>query len=512
MKNLKPLILGMFTGIMVALACPLVFDFPWFFPFALIPWFLVVEKKNMKNMLISSIGLSFAFNVVLYFWIPLALTTMWKFPLLISWSLFLPLTLFTEFNYFVSAWIYNKFIIKYNNYVKILGFSAVFTGVESLFRTVLPDDLGFFAYNFSVFRQALDLSSTSVFTFWIWVINLSVFFIIKSKDKKLVSIPLLISSLIYGYAFMRNNYIDSQEKIFIKSLIIQPNIHHAKRDSSRLGEVPVVENLLNTQFEQTLKSMSQEVDLVLWPETTYPFFFGNPSNIYQQSKEEEMINFLSEYPNVGFFFGSFSNKNENMNINNNVFGIYGKDREVFRFKKSVLFPFGEYVPGVKYFPFLNNFFPSTMNAIERTTEPEVLKFRDINLGSLICYEVNFIESSLNMARKDIQLSVNVTNESWFYKLGEPQLTLFITAVRAAESRMSVVRSGNTGISAVIDYKGNILTQTSYGTVDTILYDVPVLKNPVDSIFKQYGDWFSKLCLFISFIFIIMGLYKGKKKE
>ncbi len=65
--------------------------------------------------------------------------------------------------------------------------------------------------------------------------------------------------------------------------------------------------------------------------------------------------------------------------------------------------------------------------------------------------------------------------------------------RAVETRLPVVRSANSGVSAIISPNGEIEKQIPYGMSGRLVAEIPIRK-PSASFYTRYGDWFAQLCL------------------
>jgi len=114
------------------------------------------------------------------------------------------------------------------------------------------------------------------------------------------------------------------------------------------------------------------------------------------------------------------------------------------------------------------------------------------LGILICYEGIFPEASRTYKKKGADLLVNITNDAWFGETSAPYQHLSMTVFRAVENRLYMVRSANTGISAIIDPTGRIVAQTK-------LFERTALRNPVKflngkTFYSVYGDVFVLICM------------------
>ena len=100
--------------------------------------------------------------------------------------------------------------------------------------------------------------------------------------------------------------------------------------------------------------------------------------------------------------------------------------------------------------------------------------------------------------------VNLTNDAWFGDTHEPIIHLALTTFRAIEHRRYVVRSTNTGISAIIDPLGRIVGQTPTFEEAKLLAEVKALRSG-PTLYGRWGDWIGWLCL------IGMGLYTWRQR-
>ena len=102
----------------------------------------------------------------------------------------------------------------------------------------------------------------------------------------------------------------------------------------------------------------------------------------------------------------------------------------------------------------------------------------------------------DLARRFVQngarLLINVTNDAWFGETSAPYQHLAMEAMRAVENRVPLVRSANTGISAIVDIDGRIQAQTAL--LETTFIADQLAWPHVISFYTQYGDWFVTLCV------------------
>jgi len=116
-----------------------------------------------------------------------------------------------------------------------------------------------------------------------------------------------------------------------------------------------------------------------------------------------------------------------------------------------------------------------------------------DVGPLICYEILFPGAVIGERRP--QWLVNVTDDSWFGPWAGPQQHLLAARVRAIEEGLPVVRSANTGISAVIDPLGRVLFSLGLDRMGKIDSALPrALAMPL---YARYGDIALALLLLLS---------------
>ena len=80
----------------------------------------------------------------------------------------------------------------------------------------------------------------------------------------------------------------------------------------------------------------------------------------------------------------------------------------------------------------------------------------------ICYESIFGESISRSFQNRSQCLFIITNDGWWKDSPGYKQHLSYSRLRAIENRKNIVRSANTGVSAVINYKGEILESVEYG--------------------------------------------------
>jgi apolipoprotein N-acyltransferase len=121
----------------------------------------------------------------------------------------------------------------------------------------------------------------------------------------------------------------------------------------------------------------------------------------------------------------------------------------------------------------------------------------------------FPELARDWTHKGANLLVNITNDAWYGRSSAPWQHLSMSVFRAVENRRSLVRSANTGVSAVIDPLGRITGDSPLFQPFYLVADVPLLQ--VKTIFVILGHYFGLICLIVCLPILLL-LRQGKRRE
>jgi apolipoprotein N-acyltransferase len=362
------------------------------------------------------------------------------------------------------------------------------------------ENLAYSQYLFGNIIQIADITGIYGITFTIVLINAVLYNVLKAQLCK-TKYPLVeiatacaVLAVIYGYGFFRTS--DIQESLRKASpmevALVQGNIdQNIKWDARYQSET------LDIYQSLSLRSIPAPGGLIVWPETAAPFYFERPGPL------REAVVHLARITDRPLLFGSpsFEVENGRASFMNSAYLLRPHGVAAGRYDKVHLVPYGEYVPLRKLFPFIGKIVAGVGDFRQgKGFEPLVSDGR--RLGVLICYEGIFPEAARAYKRERSDLLVNITNDAWFGKTSAPYQHLSMTVFRAVENRLYLVRAANTGISAIIDPTGKILSQTG-------LFERTVLKGEVKYVdektfYAAYGDIFVYLCgiMLIPYYFIL----------
>lgn len=211
------------------------------------------------------------------------------------------------------------------------------------------------------------------------------------------------------------------------------------------------ENKINTLLKY--KKMTEahwDSNVIIWPETAIPAYLDQVKDAFLAPLGND-----AKLHNTDLII-SVPVQEQSPIKNFNAVITLGKEQGMYR--KTHLLPFGEYLPLQPLSGFvlnminirLGNFTPGAVN------QP-LLKAGGYPFITLICYEDAFGDLSIR-GLPDAAYLVNVTNDGWFGDSVEPHQHLQMARMRAMETGRFLLRSTNTGMTAIVSPKGEIISQ------------------------------------------------------
>lgn len=257
----------------------------------------------------------------------------------------------------------------------------------------------------------------------------------------------------------------------------------------------------------SLTSVPDKPDLVIWPESAAPFYFG-----YEKEPSDMVMEGIRQ-ANTDFIFGSpsFVRKNNKIEYFVSAYLVSPREKTISRYDKAHLVPYGEYVPLKKWLPFLGKIV-AHVGDFKAGAKGKTLPWKTDDLGIQICYEIIFPYLSRAMVKNNATLLINITNDAWFGKTSGPFQHFSMTVFRAVENRRGLARSANTGISGFIDPAGRILASTPLLKDAVLTRSLPLLN--IKTVYTCFGDIFAWTCLAVTLFAIIyfQGKHASRKRS
>jgi len=323
----------------------------------------------------------------------------------------------------------------------------------------------------------------------------------------LLSFMLIVLTLAYGYFRIAQVDAEIAKSPKLKVGMVQANFDFLAKTENQ--EKTVTDK--HKEMSQDLKN----VDLIIWPETSIQAWFSNDSDYLIVRDELGVPQMEGKY----FIVGGMSYTpldpdaevitDDNIIKYNTAFLTDSNGIILGRYHKIKLLLFGEYLPFTKYIPAIKNISPATGDFTPGDElDLFVIEDKGARIAPIICYEDILPSFSRQFVAKGANLIVNITNDAWFGKTIAPYQHLLISIPRAVETRRFLLRSTNTGISAIIDPIGRVVSKTGNFEQMNLEGEVSLMNGGV-TLYTKIGDVFPIACSFLWIGFAVVVRLRGK---
>ena len=368
---------------------------------------------------------------------------------------------------------------------------------------------------------------------WVLCINVWIFCLlkrygfnsIKLLTKKLIA-PLIAIALPIAFSLYLYQKVEVKNKK-IEVITIQPNIDPYNSKYKLTNK-----DLLNQFFTQLKPHLKKSTDYVLAPETYFSEGYGEELISFQKSKiHNEIQKRLADFPNTQIisgiqFYDTYEDKyaptltsnyiRKNLWIeyyNSALSEQYQKDIEVYH--KSKLVVGVENMPFKKILkPLLGEFLIDmggtvASRMIQKKRSVFSHSFNQEKAAPVICWESIFGEFVTGYVNEWATFLAVISNDAWWGETPGHKQLISYTRLRAIENRRDIVRSANTGISAIIDARGEIIKKTRYDTKTLLTGNISSRSKL--TFYTRYGDIIARWSILIAIIYFLLAA-SGRLKD
>ncbi len=468
---------------------------------ALVPLLWALRTAGKGRAILYGLVTGLVHYLTLLYWIVIVLGRYGGLPWYFSYPGLLLLAFTLSLYFVVFAVAARYMLVKSSPLVVLWALPCIWVGldwVRSFLFTGFPwMDLGYGLWNVPKLIQISDITGHYGVTFIILLLNTLIahFLIDRTRAARAVVIVPVILLLVAvgGYSSWRWQSWNNHRHITMPIGVVQGNVEQDKKwlpqEQRRtvMGYISQTDSLFG----------SQKPAFVVWPETALPFFPENNSltKVLLQLTRQKDIGLLAGAP----WYTVEDLRKRKIRYYNSALFLDPEGNLAGQYFKIHLVPFGEYVPLKKYLWFLAPLVQTVGDFTPGKIE-EPIVFQKARIGVLLCYESIFAELSEKWAKAGANVLINLTNDAWYGKSSAPHQSFAMTVFRAVETRRSVVRAANTGVSGFIDPLGRIRMQSDifvpWQAVDNV-----VLNDEVTFVVR-YGHLFAPLCLFLGFCMLL----------
>ena len=284
-----------------------------------------------------------------------------------------------------------------------------------------------------------------------------------------------------------------------------------------LSEKMLKENEKFKNIIPTDGTPDRSLKLIIWPETAVPYAYAGGSPVAEEYRAK--LGALIDRFHIPFLIGSIDfqvyprpNGKTDYDVFNAALLINRSGGSIAdRYYKIHRVPFGEYVPWGDEFPILTKLTGMGRNLAPGTRFHPIEILPGVRAGVSICYESVFPKISRGHVLNGANLLLIISNDAWYPTSSEPDQHFVNGLFRAIETRLPLLRSGNSNYSVLISPRGEILdslpkkgTDPAVRTRAAGIFHVPVPLEHKPTFYTIHGNLFIGLCG----IFLLCALIKA----
>lgn len=533
---MKNLLLALISGVLLAISWP-TYGIPFFIFFAFVPLLTmehnIAKFSDIKRKSLAIFGLSY-----LTFVIWNAVTTGWLYNSKLpdgSNSLLAVLFPVLTNAFFMSIifHFYRLYKRSQGTYFGLVFFVVIWMAFEKLhlvWEFTWPWlNLGNVFADYHQFVQWYDTLGATGGSFWILICNVLAFYTFRiweagRKRKPLIkNVSILAGFIILPMLISLVKYYNYSPKSVgtLNVTMLQPALD-PYNEKYQKDSLTIQSDLLKLGSENSIIRLrgkeTQNIDLYLAPETSLP----GPGSISERGFNHSLLinnimTFLTQHPKSVFAGGISSyyvyKDDEEKPVTASYLerqGIwvdeYNSAIQIIPNQQPEVYHKAMLVPGVEIFPYINFFKPilgdvmldlgGTTRSLGISKERKVFAnpYNKSVIAPIICYESVYGEYVTDYVKKGANLLTIVTNDSWWgFSQGHKQL-LDYAKLRAIETRREIARAANSGTSAHIDSRGDIIDDLPYGAKGALVAKVNLIDH--ETFYTKSGDFLSRLSMFV----------------
>jgi len=366
---------------------------------------------------------------------------------------------------------------------------------------------------------------------WVLVINIFLYSIYKSLSESRFNKFIQLSGVIFilillpvSWSLVRY-YSYTEKGKTVEVVVLQSNINPYSEKFSRISTKEQTKRLIS--LAKTI--VSDSTQYVLAPETALaPLWEGD--SLKQNKALKSIDSLIIKYPSIRFVAGAITqnklSKDEPISFiarqaaDGNYYDVFNSALLIDRSAivqighKSILVSGVEKMPFQKYFSFLGKYalqlggISGSLTAASQSTAFEGAD--GVKIGSVICFESVFGEYVASVVKKGANLIFIMTNDGWWKASPGNSQHFAFSRLRAIETRRSIVRSANTGISGFINERGDVIKEANVNTC--VAVSLRIHLNDTITFYVTYGDylgWVSALLSCMTLLYFLISFRRNR---
>ena len=362
------------------------------------------------------------------------------------------------------------------------------------------------------FVQIADITGQWGISFLIVLFNAMILETILVKEKRLIpswifTAILMIGSISYGI-YINHKEIPWEKTITV--LMVQPDadswITGKEIESIKKGQDLTRKELTRTDLKP---------DLIIWSENAFRYpYIENSSRYKKVPVDDPFTDFLKEI-NTPILVGSPYILNRETNSALNAVLLISPEGKIMEYYgKSHPVPLAENIPFWNI-SFVRSFFKNVIGinnqgwTIGKSSIIFELPLKEggyVSFGAPICFEDSFPYIARNFIKNGADILINLSNDSWSKTVSGETQHLAAARLRTIETRRTLIRSTNAGVTTVIDPWGRMNYTLPLFQADTVTAQIPIYEYKGYTVYTILGNWFPIMLILMLVIYRLYGVY------
>jgi apolipoprotein N-acyltransferase len=336
---------------------------------------------------------------------------------------------------------------------------------------------------FSPALQIMEFTGVWGTTFWVVALNTAIYVVWRNFDRRskryaMATVGALVLIALGAYLHARRFTAMSGQTARVA--VVQGNI---PADEKWIRGIRFSWDVYDSLTSIAVKD---SVDLIVWPETALPAYL-----LHQSIFADRFAN-LADRSQASILTGAsdYCYREGERRLLNSCMLVRPGDWIAQRGAKRDLVPFGERVPFQRICPKLGElnlgqaeFIPGYYAQLYRTRTSEGF---ELKFPAMICYESIFPWQSRQAVIDGANLLMTISNDAWYGWSLEAWQIVALSRFRCIETRRSMARASNSGISFLCDPSGTVVKSTRLFEPAWITASLPIMN--VETLYVKFGDW------------------------
>ena len=377
--------------------------------------------------------------------------------------------------------------------------------------------------------QWYDITGVLGGSFWILAVNILIFqlingfiamrpkfyaFMTGSMLLIVIIAPLVWSGITYKY------YVEKGDPVNV--VVVQPNTDPYNEQYTLSPD-----SLVSRYLYLAKEKITQQTDYLILPESALQEDIWEEA-LPRSQNLNRLKDFMANYPNLAMIAGATTYYNilPGEPTTNAARKYHQQDGYYYAFNTAFLIENNKafqlhhkskLTPGVEIMPSWWILKPlesmaidlgGTVGTLGREDHPMMFTRDnpDFNVSPVICYESVYGEFVARSIRLGAGIIVVITNDGWWGNSPGYRQHLLFSVLRSIETRRDLARSANTGISAFINQRGDILQKTSYW--EPAVISQTMRANNEMTYYVKNGDYLGRVSAFISGLLLLVSFTQG----